>query len=445
MISSRSRTLPRLLPLVAISAGSALLAAACGAPPGPSGWAGAQPVRIDGQNLILAAHRDRLYALEDDSSNAIWRFPARERDDYPLSEYARGLLLEALGEVDLPSDQRATVEARMSDLHLSGSTIDAAKQAVDATSADGDARSRLKSRLDAATRFERDAQSGLDAFYGDIGVSEDGRTAFVADFSGAVFALDTLTGHAHWVADVGDEIVGGVAVGGETIYLGTKGKDLLALDANSGERRWSFRTDGEVWATPTLVGDTLYATSFDGSVYALDLDGNERWEFRGADAGIGARPVIADGTVYVGSFDNKLYAIDAATGAERWHFSAGNWFWANAVVDQGVVYAASLDGKVYAVDAGSGELRWSFDAGAPVRSSPVLAGGGLVVAGRNGNVYKLDLGSGEPEVGPIEAGTRILADLRTAGGDVYVKPTSRTLYIIDAAGGLAATSIPLPD
>src|SRR5206468_2564795 len=41
----------------------ALLAAACGAPPGPSGWAGPQPVKVDSGQLVLVPHKSKLFAL----------------------------------------------------------------------------------------------------------------------------------------------------------------------------------------------------------------------------------------------------------------------------------------------------------------------------------------------------------------------------------------------
>jgi outer membrane protein assembly factor BamB len=102
---------------------------------------------------------------------------------------------------------------------------------------------------------------------------------------------------------------------------------------------------------------------------------------------------------------------------------------------------------VYAVDAETGERRWDapFNAGAPVRSTPTLAGDGLVVAARSGEVFKLDLASGTAQSGPIEAGDRVYADLTTDGSSVFVKPTSATLYVMDAAGGLAAETFPLPE
>jgi len=330
---------------------------------------------------------------------------------------------------------------------VDGSTIDALEEAVDATSAEDGARSDFKSAVDSATRFERDALDDIEALYGTIGVSEDGETAFVPAFGGAVFALDTRTGYTRWIVVPDEALVGGVAVDGDTIYVGSKGKRLYALDAATGERRWDFETDGEVWATPTLDDETIYVTSFEGSVYALDRSGNQKWAFHGADAGIASRPAVAEGSVYVGAFDSRLYALSAADGALQWSFKGDNWFWATPVVEDGVVYAASLDSKVYAVDARTGERRWDkpFDTGAPIRSSPIIAGDGLVVAGRNGEVFKLDLATGAAQSGPIEAGTKVYADLTTDGASVFVKPTSATLYVMDAAGGLASQSFPLPD
>jgi hypothetical protein len=65
-------------------------------------------------------------------------------------------------------------------------------------------------------------------------------------------------------------------------------------------------------------------------------------------------------------------------------------------------------------------------------------------------VYKLDLESGEPAEGsPVTAGDRVLADLTAVdtedGEAIYIIPTDRTLYILQAESPLTSpNSINLP-
>lgn len=441
MPASRDR---RLLAAVGAVSALALFAAACTRPPGPAGWAGPRSFTVGSQHMILAAHKSHLFAfaVPQDPNNPLWEFPPRVRDQFPLSDQGRAALDDLLDGLQLSADQEAGVKAQTRNLNVSGPSVQAVKDAMKATGAPDSVRSRFAKAVDARTKFEKDALTHVEALYGDIGVSADGKTAFVPTFKGFLFSIDTATGHVHWITPVGDEMVGGVAVDGDTIYYGSKGNRVFAAEAGSGRIKWRFRTKGEVWSTPTVDDSTIYATAINGTVYAINKDGSQKWAFTGAGSGIAGRAAVAGGAVFVGSFDNKLYSIDASNGSKNWSFSAGNWFWATPVVDNGVVYAASLDDSVYAVDASAGKAKWGkpFDTGAPVRSAPVIAGGGLVVANRAGQVYKIDLATGQADGSPATAGTRIYANLTSDGaGLIYVSPTSATLVVLDASNGLTTS------
>jgi outer membrane protein assembly factor BamB len=409
---------------------------------------------VDSNGLVLVTHKGNLTALggqtkDNITSNYSWLFPPNDKSLYPLSEQAQQQLSASVDKLTGIDDTAKTqLKTLLSEVRLTGSTATAFKDAVSASAAPKADADRLNSDLDTAVKFEKDALGRIQAFYGDIGLSTDRKTAFIASFKGTVFALDLSNGHTRWVREMADGIVGGIAVDGETLYFGTKGKQLFSLNASSGAEVWHFNARGEIWSTPTVDGDSIYFTSLDGSAYALDKTGNQKWVFGGASAGIASRPVVADGVVYVGAFDNKLYAMDASDGAMRWSLKAGNWFWATPVVNAGTLYAASLDGKVYAVDAKTGATRWSkpFDAGAPVRSAPLIANGELIVAARNGRVYKLDLTTGAATAGPVilAPNTTVLADLsmNSDGSAIYAVPTSMTLFVLDDQ--LTFKSVPLP-
>lgn len=446
----RTRRRPRAVVGVVALAALALLAAACGAPPGPGGWAGAVPVQVDAQRLILVPHKSHLYALRDESSTAAWQFPPKDKNSYPVSTETSDKLTAAVDALSIDATAKSEMQKKVQDLTVSGPSVDALRKAIADSGAPDDQKSKAKSLVDAAVKFEKDALGSLKALYGDTGVSADGKTAFVPTFRGMVFALDTSTGNVRWVRNAGAGIVGGVAVDDDTIYFGTKANRLFSLSAKTGEQQWAFKTKGEVWATPTVDGDAIYVTSLDGSLYALDKTGKQTWVFASASSGIASRPVVAGDAIYVGAFDNKLYSVNKADGTMNWSVKADNWFWAAPTVRDGVVYAASLDGKVYAVDASTGAKTWDrpFDTGSPVRAGPVIAGGGLFVAAKSGRLYKLDLQSGQPVDGgaPVELGVKVLANLSSDGDKtVYVVPSSAALYVLNAAGALVAPgSFPLP-
>lgn len=429
-----------LLPLLA-------LAAACGNPPGPRGWTGAQPVTAGDDDRVLAAHKRKLFGLsrgQGDALNIRWEFPPRDRSTYLISEERRSDLRRRVEAMGLDAGAAARLTGLVDDLRVEGPSADTLKDAIDAVSADDAAKNSLKDTVDAYRKAERDAFSQVRALYGDIGLSDDGNTAYFGGFGGWLYALDSETGASRWIIEAEGGIVGGATSSDGVVYVGTKEAQVRAYDQQTGERIWAADVDGEVWSAPVVDGDAIYVTTLEGTLYRLDLDGIEQWTFS-ATSGIAATPVLQDGTLYVGAFDNKLYAVDAASGDMRWSAEADNWFWAEPIVDAGRVFAASLDGKVYAVDAESGDEIWTrpFDTGAPVRSSPVLADDALIVASRDGDIYRLNSDTGERLQDPLVTDETIEADLSAdEAGNVYAVPRDAVLIVIDAAD-LTSTTITL--
>lgn len=431
--------IPRRLLLVGLGLSLVVLAAACGSPPGPRGWAAPQPVET--QDLTLVPYKKKLFALPAGSGVAAWQFPPKEKDGYRVSEGAQSDLKALAADLGLQGDTRQNIEDRISELSVEGPTIETLKDAVDATTADKALHNAFKSRVDAIVVGEKRALNGIRAFYGDIALSGDGRTAFVPSYGGWLFALDTTTGTTKWIADL-DPMVGGATVSGNVVYVGTKSDKLYALDMASGAIASSRKLDGEIWAAPTLAaeGEDIYVPTLAGSLYRLNEELETVWQFEEAKGALAARPLAVGDLVYAGSWDNKLYAIDATTGEARWNIEADNWFWSEPVVSDGGLYAASLDGKVYAVDAQTGDSRWPkpFNTGSEVRSGLTISEGSLIVGSRDGVVRKIDLDDGTPK-GELQIGTKVEADLITAeDGSVYAVPNQARLYIINTSDMSAA-------
>ncbi len=395
------------------------------------------------QQLIIAAHTSKLYALPPTVTTAVWQFPPVDKNSLPISQVEAAQLTGTVDALNIPSDQKSSLKTKVQSLNVQGPSVNDLKNAVKASSASPADRTKVDDQIDAITSFDKKAISSPQAFYGDIGVSPDSKTIYTASFRGYVFALDSATGHIVWIQNTNAEMVGGIAVDNGTVYYGSKGSEVFAVDAASGKIKWTFATKGEVWSTPTVADGTIYVTSLDGTVYALDGSGKSRWTFSNPNAGIAGSATVNGSAVYVGAFDNKLYSIKTSDGTENWSYQAGNWFWGAARVQDAVVYAANLDGKVYAIDDASGKLKWNkpFDTGSPVRSSPAIAGGGLIVANKAGQVYKLDLSSGESMGSPYNAGSTIYANLTARSpATVYVSPQSPQLVVLDASGNLKVDS-----
>jgi len=420
----------------------ALLLAACGAPPGPRGWAPAQPVVVGDREFVLAPHRSHVYAVRPESSFVQWQFPPQDRNSYPISQQRLEGLLELIEALDVSAQQKEDLTSLAEGLTVSGGSDDALKDALRDTVGDqGDA---ITDYIDATRDVENDALRDVRALYGEIAVSEDAETAYIAAFGGWVFAIETATGQARWIIETKDEMVGGIAIDDGTLYFGTKGDEVYSLEAATGAVNWRFETSGEVWVTPAIADGAIYVASMDGVLHKLTPEGEEVWAFDSAGAGIAANPTVDGDTVYVGSFDKKLYAVNAGDGTMRWSISADNWFWGQPAISDGIVYAPSLDGRVYAVNEADGQEAWSFDAGSPVRSAPAVVEDGLVVAARDGDVFKLNLQTGERMGGTLVVGSNIESNLTADGdGNVFVVPRDATLYVIDATDDLTASTFQL--
>jgi len=400
-------------------------------------------VAVSGRDFVLAPYKTHVYGVRIESSFVQWQFPPADRNSFPISEQRLDGLLAMIDQLDVSQQQKDDFKGLARDITVGGNSDDALKNALKGAVSD-DQRQSISAFIDETRSVEKRALGDVRALYGELGISADSETAYVAAFGGWVFAIETATGQLRWLTEPKDEIIGGIAVDGDTLYFGTKGKRVYALDAATGEERWRIKLGGEVWSTPTVADGAVYVSSMDGVLHRLDRDGNEAWRFSAADAGIAGNARVDGDTVYVGAFDKKLYAVNAADGTRRWSISGGNWFWGEPAVSNGVVYAPSLDGKVYAVRADAGERVWEFDAGSPIRSAPVIADGALVVAARDGDLFKLDLETGERVGAPLIVDSTVESNLATdANGDVLLVPRDPTLYIIDATDGLTAATFEL--
>ena len=431
-------------------------AAACSSTPGPKGWAGARPVTVDSPDLVLAAYRDNLFAIDPTASTTtpVWQFPAPELDNYQISVAGRAALDDQIDALDVAEDQKERLKG--TDVNVSGDTIDAFTDAVNATSASDDQKDGLNTFVEELTSIEEDALDDVSALYGEIGVSDDDATAYVPGYSGWLYALDIESGRTRWMVELDGALVGGVAVDGDTLYVGDDTGALYALDADDGHAIETFAGDGvfkagdEIWATPTVIDDAIFVTTMGGSLYRLDKQGAQVWEFDDSGAAIAMRAVVDGDTVYVGAYDERFYALSIDDGSKRWDFQAEEWFWSAPVVDGDTVFTASLDGKVYALNTEDGSERWEdpYSAGAEVRGALAMGARGIIVAGRDGFVHQVDPESGEAIGEPFLTGDSVEADLTNdAERSVYTVPTKpATLFIIDTSTQtLAASFFTLPD
>jgi polyvinyl alcohol dehydrogenase (cytochrome) len=278
-------------------------------------------------------------------------------------------------------------------------------------------------------------------------------TAYVGDWSGRFYAIDTSTGEARWTFQAATEpnvyagnIVSSAAVSevdGSWVVLFASGRTLYALDATSGSELWTHAvgTDDpadftEIESSP-VVADGKVFVGIDvhnrpdqrAGFIAVDVHtGEELWYFdleQGNHQGCGdvwSSPSVDPdrGLVFAGGANcpsspegwgpsvESLFALDMSTGAPRWAYQpheannddldfagAPNLFRANG---RDLVGLGNKDGSYYAVDRDSGDLVWKARATEPGLEE---SGGNFSTGGFIGpTAYSNGIIAGGTAVGP---------------------------------------------
>ena len=345
------RRLARSLTALALLILAALTSIACATVASPEGWA--SPVLGDG--VLLVAHRDELLALDPETLQPRWSFPAEagEEDLDPIALY--GTPAVAGGTVFVP-------------------TYDGTLYALDATSGE--------------LRWQPYETDG--ALIGGVAASQD--TIYFGSSDGQLYALDAASGEPRWPAFETDEPVWSTPVlAGDTLYVTSLDGRLYALEAATGVQRWFFETGAGV-ASPPAVNEAaglVYVGGFDGRLRAIDLETHEeRWALK-AGNWFWTEPLVADGALYAGSLDGKVYAVDAVTGAPRWPrpFSTEGPVRAAPVFVGGVLIVVDRDGNVYGIrpEDGSAAVGTPLALDADVLADPLVVSRAASAQGQGGD------------------------------------------------------------
>jgi outer membrane protein assembly factor BamB len=134
--------------------------------------------------------------------------------------------------------------------------------------------------------------------------------------AGSVICLDARTGESLWEFEVGDTVLGAIAIDGGRAYFGSRDSNLYCV-SESGEQIWKFAAGGAIVSSPAIVIGDVYFGSNDGRIYCLDKeDGVPKWEFDTAESGffnldsrITGSPAIANSRLFVGSMNFFFYCI----------------------------------------------------------------------------------------------------------------------------------------
>ena len=342
--------------LLALLAALGIAAAACGSVAKPSGWT--SPVVAN--DLLLVAHKDKLYALDPDTLAEKWRFPGPESKKTKATA-----LYGSLG----VSDTEVFVAGYSGKLYT-----------VEASTGIG-------------TEQVFDTGSPLVG-----GVTLDAGTVYFGSSNGKLYALDAETGRERWKPFKADnEIWSTPVVSGDTVYVTSLDGRLYAIDAATGAEQWSYKTAAGVASTPVVDLDEglVYVGGFDSRLRAIDLATHEqRWQIA-ANNWFWTRPLVADGVVYAGSLDKNVYAVEVASGDAHWArpFETSAPVHAAPVMAGGKLIVVDRKGHVFALSPEDGTMApaEALELGADVLADPLVqADGNVIIVTTSGDVVRID-------------------------------------------------------
>lgn len=300
----------------------------------PSG----QPI-VEGETVYIALG-GRIYALEQESGNQVWRYPVGE----PLAGNFRFGIAK------------------------SGDAIVAATD--DGTVVSVDSRS-------GELMWRYIAEGGIAAAPVQVG----GRVAFVAA-GNVIHALDSATGNAVWDQPLRwtEGIYPNLTGTGSNVVFFTDRDKMVAVNINTGQQAWESRfqrLSSTVGAT--LLSDVMYVNSGTYIISANSLTGRARWQ-QNVNTDLLYAPAVGDRYVASVSRDAKLFVFDLQGRAiQPRGIQLANTPNAAPIFIGDNVAVPTVAGEINLINAVTGELIWTFVI------PPMTAGGAIATTAPTGN------------------------------------------------------------
>lgn len=427
--------------LAFLSATSAVVAEFDG--PAPLAWRWAQPTSaapfgspmVNG-NTVYAAVGGRLYAIERETGNQVWRYPAGE----PISGSFR--LGAAMGKdlIVAASDDKSlyAVDAKTGQLawqYLSENAI------VSTPVIAGDAAvfANVKNELVAVGLSDGKALWGApyksrDGVHTTLGAWQN-LVIFTTNGSNMV-ALDMATQRVAWETKFSRlSAVGSYTIFGDRIYVNS-GSFVTCVRANNGRVIWQQNTSQTLSYAPAASADGVVSMARNGQVFSFDPNGRPIFK-KGVDLGApaAASPTFAGKMVVATTTSGTLSLINPLTGDVLWNFTM-------PVLVKGQAASSTPAG-------GTGASGTGFGSGAPpgggdpagqtpaqsvptyvqAAGSPVVSGDTLFVLARDGSIFAFDKNQGVDLTAP-----EVLMLWPNAGDQVAGKAPMELLFKIDDLG-----------
>jgi hypothetical protein len=224
--------------------------------------------------------------------------------------------------------------------------------------------------------------------------------AYAAAEDGALFCMDTVTGHLVPLAS--PALLAGTGLQSARIWLAVLNSSLVAvtqagtvhlLDPVTGRSLWNRPLDleQEIKAPPAVSAGLLYLGTMEGAILEVDVKARSSSALFSGPGAIVAAPAVGQGELIFGAKDRLLRAVDLRTRQVTWSGACPQTPAVTPVVFQGLVFSGCNDGQVYCFQRPEPAPAWVFpvEGRAPVLASPAVEGGVVYLGAENGQALAL--------------------------------------------------------
>jgi len=260
---------------------------------------------------------------------------------------------------------------------------------------------------------------------------------YVGAYDGALYAFDLESGERYWRSKLGDAIGSSPGYHDGTVYIAVEYHDpsgaMFAVDAVTGEVTWEDqRVTDHPHSTAAIDrrAGRLVVGSNDGYLYAWSYPDLEYlWKFPTGEP-IKGPIATAGGSAVFGSWDRTIYRVALDDGTEEWSFETDGLVMSGPSIEAetGTVYVGSHDSHLYALAFEDGDQRWSFDTGGSIIGCPTVTGEHVLVGAYDDTCYAVEKATGDEVWGVEGVGVVTCAPLVTDDA-VYFTDRAAKSYI----------------
>ncbi len=258
----------------------------------------------------------------------------------------------------------------------------------------------------------------------------------IGSTEGRLVSLTLGDGTLRWEAKAGDKVAAAanwfVHAGVKRLLVGSYDSNLYCFNAADGVEVWKYATGSYLNGTPaigTLSGEQVaVAGGCDSKLHVVNLADGAKLREIPVSAYIAASVAVADGRAYVGHYGNEVICADLAAGTIAWTYKDRAFpFFSSPAVGAEVVVLGGRDRRIHCLDRVTGKARWVVPARGNVDGSPLIGGGRVLIGSDDGRLYLLDLADGK-ERWSYEVGDKLSGAPAVVDGRLLVGGDDGTLY-----------------